>query len=125
MGSANEKMNSGLSSRESWTRREDLVLTVDKLLNQVLETTQISACIPDDMENRNVLIPVHCLQSSMSTAVGNSFHVPSLMAMCMMLVHLLMLAVARPLSSAQEKQFHTRLKHSCLNQVQQVSLLVF
>ena len=36
------------------TRREDLVLIVDESLNQVLETMQIWACIPDDMDKRDV-----------------------------------------------------------------------
>ena len=55
---------------------------------------------------------LHCLQASMSTAVGNSFQVPSLMAMFMMLFQLLTLAKARSLSLEQEKELHTRLKRS-------------
>ena len=58
-------------------------------------------------------IPLHGRQASMSTLVGNSFHVPSLMAMLMMLFQSVMPAVARPLSPEQEKQLHSRLKYSC------------
>ena len=42
--------------------------------------------------------PLHSRRASMTTAIGNRLHVPSLMAVFIMLFQLLMPAVARPLS---------------------------